>query len=93
MAKKNKKPEAVAIERVFSVKEATHVFRNPTGPWEWPEPVRVMISDSFQVLGRNGMGVTAANGDPLSFAFALNALTTLYKLGYAVVKVKDGSRL
>jgi hypothetical protein len=71
--------------KFISAEEATHVERPARGPWVWPRLVETMISDSFRVTGC--VGLNAANGDPLSHAFAVNMLETLYRLGYAVVKL------
>lgn len=80
--------ETKTIERVIPEKEATKVVRSPRDPWEWPAVAYTMISDSFKVLGTNGLGANALNGDPLQLAYAVNFLESLYANGYAVVKLK-----
>lgn len=79
------------IEKVFSKREATTVTRGP-GPWIWPEVCNALVSDSFKVLGMDGLRQTANNGDPLKFAYAINMLESLYRLGYAVVKMKTSGK-
>lgn len=88
--------------KVFTKDEATTVERPEHGPWAWPEPVDVMISNtakfdpvnSFQ--WREDRGVYSHHafdlsrmGDPLMFAIAVNMLETLYSAGYAVVKLDE----
>jgi hypothetical protein len=71
---------------VLSAEEATTVRRPADAAWAWPEVVGVMISDSLKVTGR--LGLHAANGDPLAHAYALNFIETLYRNGYAVVRLR-----
>ena len=72
--------------RILSKEEATKVER-PEGlqPYVLPEPVNVAISAcgpvSDHVYGR------ARNGDPLSFALAVNFFETLYAHGYVIAKL------
>lgn len=88
--------------KVFTREEATTVERPKNGPWTWPEPVDVMISNTykFEPVGslqwredrgvyRHHMFDLSQMGDPLMFAIALNMLETLYRNGYAVVQM-DG---
>lgn len=73
----------------ISKKEATTVIRPEHKPYVWPELVYVMISDSAKV---NGIGGMARNGDPLSMAYAVNFLESLYQAGYVVARPKQGQR-
>lgn len=71
--------------KVISREEATTVRRGP-GPWDWPELVYVMVSNTYDlspILGRR-----APNGDPFEEAMAARMLETLYDAGYAVVKLE-----
>ena len=75
--------------KILSREEATKVER-PAGyaPYVWPEPVNVAISNSGpvsdHVYGR------ARNGDPLSFALAVNFFDSLYEQGYVIAKLDTG---
>jgi hypothetical protein len=73
--------------RVLSEEEATTVERPEHEAWKWPEPVFVMISDSYKVNQK--LSQRAVNGDPLEYAFALNFLESLYANGWVVAKRVD----
>lgn len=74
------------VKRIIPKAEATKVFRNPKGPWEWPRVAQLMTNDCYKVTQETGL--TAVNGDPLPLAYAVNFLDRLYKLGYAVVELE-----
>lgn len=68
--------------RTLTAREATHVERPERGPWEWPEPVGVMISDSYKVTRTTGE--RSADGEPLAHAYAVNFLEALYRYGWTL---------
>ena len=81
--------KVLAKSRLISKAEATTVIRPENGPWKWPEVASAMISDSMKVQGADQtIWASAANGDPLTYAYAVNFLDSLYRCGYAIVDTR-----
>lgn len=74
--------------RVLSQAEATTVERPENDTWRWPVVASEMTSNAYAVECRPG--ASANNGDPLQLAYAVNFLESLYRRGYAVVKLEEG---
>ncbi len=74
-------------QELISKRAATTVVRSKNGPCKWPRVAQVMTNDSFKVLNSIIQNFSV-DGDPLELAFAVNFLESLYRCGYAVVKLK-----
>ena len=82
--------------KLITREEATAIVRPPfPAPWQWPDPVGVMVSDTarfdfnqtFWSTAEDDAryGRVAQNGDPFAFAVAVEMLRLLYDAGYALV--------
>jgi hypothetical protein len=84
MTPPRKKPARKARRvKALTKAQCTTVLRPKNGPWTWPDVVYAMISDSFRV--QKTLGLVAVNGEPLTFAYAVNFLESLYRCGYTVI--------
>ena len=57
-------------------------------PWRWPDPVQVMVSDTYWF----GLAGKWYGYDPLPHAIALEMLRLLYDHGYALVRTEAVAR-
>jgi len=71
---------------VIPAQEATTVKRPKDATWEWPPHIYAMVSDSVRFFG---VGNTWKNGGPMAMEVALNFTESLYRSGYAIVRLNE----